>query len=196
MRNRTLSWGLTPPAQSHLKECLCPAGKLKRFCSPSFVHEVNGAEGRSFFQRGGPPGKGNHFPWGGLPHFLFLLRDSPMRHVRIYLVLSFVLIPLIGCGATNNKGQLSGKVAYKGQPVPLGTIYFHSTNGGRISAPIKDGLYQTSDVPAGECTVTISTVSAHAVPLTTDTKGKALAQARRAESSRSRRNTPTRKHLG
>ena len=96
-----------------------------------------------------------------------------MRHVRIYLVLSFVLIPLIGCGATNNKGQLSGKVAYKGQPVPLGTIYFHSTNGGRISAPIKDGLYQTSDVPAGECTVTISTVSAHAVPLTTDTKGKA-----------------------
>jgi hypothetical protein len=54
---------------------------------------------------------------------------------------------LTGCGGNY---QVSGKVTYKGKPVPVGSVYFMPDEGrkGRsANAPIKDGKYST---PPGE----------------------------------------------
>jgi truncated hemoglobin YjbI len=57
-------------------------------------------------------------------------------------------------------GTVSGKVTYKGQPVPGGTITFHPKEGKAVSAQLQeDGTYSADKVPAGDCTVTVETES-------------------------------------
>lgn len=60
-----------------------------------------------------------------------------------------LLVPLLlsGCGSNC---QISGKVTYKGKPIPVGSVYITPDDGnsGRsASARVKDGKYTT---PAGE----------------------------------------------
>ena len=71
------------------------------------------------------------------------------RLVGLAAVLGAVLIFTAGCRSGKKVGQVSGKVTFKGQPVPAGYISFmpDSTKGNQGSmkvAQIKDGRYDTS----------------------------------------------------
>ncbi len=62
-----------------------------------------------------------------------------------------VLLLLVGCGGPRKirpRYSLSGKVTYRGAPVPHGTIFFQpdgakGNNGPAVSAPIINGAYET-----------------------------------------------------
>lgn len=54
-------------------------------------------------------------------------------------------------------GTVSGKVTYKGKPLPAGTVKFHSAKGKAVSATIQeDGTYRAKGVPAGDARLTVS----------------------------------------
>src|SRR4051812_49598476 len=62
-------------------------------------------------------------------------------------VLAAVVATLAGCGGGGKKlpvVMLSGKVTFKGQPVPAGFITFQADQGPVKSAEIRDGVYDTS----------------------------------------------------
>jgi hypothetical protein len=55
-------------------------------------------------------------------------------------------------------GSITGKVTYKGVPLPAGTITFHPLEGKAGSAPIReDGTYSADKVPVGDAAVTVDT---------------------------------------
>jgi hypothetical protein len=63
-----------------------------------------------------------------------------------------ILIFFIGCNSKPKPVQLSGKVAFKGQPVPAGYIIFMPDvgNGNRGTTKlikIKDGIYDSAQAP-------------------------------------------------
>jgi hemoglobin len=59
------------------------------------------------------------------------------------------------------KGDVSGKVTFKGQPLPGGTVSFVAADGKIYSSPIAaDGTYNVTDVKVGEYKVAIETESA------------------------------------
>jgi hypothetical protein len=77
-----------------------------------------------------------------------MFRQRPARAVLLGL------LPLLGCLALGcgSKGyRVSGKVTFKGQPIPAGKIYFipdtkNGNKGATGYADIKDGAYDTSVV--------------------------------------------------
>jgi hypothetical protein len=72
---------------------------------------------------------------------------------RLALAASALL--LAGCAG---KGQVSGKVKYKGEPLPGGTITFYDrTNHTFASAIGKDGTYSVEQVASGPVKVTVLT---------------------------------------
>jgi hypothetical protein len=72
----------------------------------------------------------------------------------VFLVL--LALALSGCG--QRKGKLTGKVSYKGEEVPFGTVAFYGTGDAVSSAPIgPDGTYEANGVPLGEVKVTVTT---------------------------------------
>jgi hypothetical protein len=78
---------------------------------------------------------------------------------RPFLLLPLFLVLALGCNKSATPAGVSGKVTYKGQPVPAGSITFHLPAGGIFKYPIRDGAYSGSDLPAGEMAVTIETES-------------------------------------
>jgi hypothetical protein len=85
-----------------------------------------------------------------IPHGSFVRRLVP----AVLLVL--LALALSGCG--QRKGKLTGKVSYKGETVPSGTVAFYGKGDAVSSAPIgPDGTYQATEVPLGEVRVTVST---------------------------------------
>src|SRR5262245_37037773 len=65
-------------------------------------------------------------------------------------------LALSGCG--QRKGKVTGKVSYKGEAVPFGTVAFYGKGDAVSSAPIgPDGTYTATGVPLGEVKVTVST---------------------------------------
>jgi hypothetical protein len=81
------------------------------------------------------------------------------KHFLIATAFVF-LIALPGCGRLVNKpkGKVIGKVTYKGEPVPSGTVTFYGPDNDASSAPIgQDGSYQASAVPVGDVAVTVTT---------------------------------------
>src|SRR5262245_39980157 len=72
--------------------------------------------------------------------------------LRYPLVVAVCLCLALGCNSKPKGAQLSGKVTFKGQPVPAGYIQFTPDvgNGGRGSIKvlqIKDGVYDSSKEP-------------------------------------------------
>jgi hypothetical protein len=68
------------------------------------------------------------------------------------LLIVFCFAVMLGCSSKPKPAQLSGKVIFKGQPVPAGYIAFTPDvgNGGRGSIKvlqIKDGVYDSSREP-------------------------------------------------
>jgi hypothetical protein len=66
-----------------------------------------------------------------------------------------------GRGVQKQNGAITGKVTYKGVPLPGGTVTFHAANGGRHVARIDaNGAYELQDVPTGFAQVAVETLSA------------------------------------
>jgi hypothetical protein len=84
--------------------------------------------------------------------------------VRILLLvpLCLALVLAFGCSKKNPNApsSVSGKVTYKGAPVPAGTITFSSPKGAKYpSALAPDGTYTAVDLPSGDMGVTVETES-------------------------------------
>jgi len=104
-------------------------------------------------------------------------RFRPARSAVLSGVLFALLCGLVaGCGDEKTY-RVSGKVTFKGQPIPAGMIYFtpdkakgNAGSGGY--APIKDGSYDT-DAPGGRGTVCGPTIiRIEAVDPTTSSKSE------------------------
>ena len=82
---------------------------------------------------------------------------------RSVLTLSLFLVVVFGCeqGNSNAPAKVSGKVTYKGQPVPAGVVTFHPKTESPFAAASlnEDGSYTITEAPAGEFTVTVETES-------------------------------------
>jgi hypothetical protein len=65
------------------------------------------------------------------------------------------LAAVSGC---SNTAGVSGKVTYKGQPVPAGTVIFNAPEGGIFTFHLlADGTYSGTELPPGEYVVTVDT---------------------------------------
>jgi hypothetical protein len=69
--------------------------------------------------------------------------------VRLWPVAVCLAALALGCGGSDGGGRVSGKVTFKGQPVPSGKVYIlpdsSQNNQGQTGfADIKDGHYDTS----------------------------------------------------
>jgi hypothetical protein len=81
-----------------------------------------------------------------------------MHRARLIALLPLVFLLAYGCsGAKQGPAGVSGKITYKGQPVTGGTIYFFPEgSGSSYSNGInEDGTYLVTDVPSGDCSVSI-----------------------------------------
>lgn len=76
-------------------------------------------------------------------------RNQERQHIRVLGIVPLLLALIVGCGAESaDRYDLSGKVTYKGQPVPIGFMVFEpdaqrSNSGPGARADIKDGKYST-----------------------------------------------------
>jgi len=79
-----------------------------------------------------------------------------MRH---YLFAAVGLAALTLAGCASGKGTVTGQVKYKGQPLPWGEITFVCEGGDKpvLHAPVRDGNYTVSGIPAGPARVTVTT---------------------------------------
>jgi hypothetical protein len=76
------------------------------------------------------------------------------RSLRWPVLLTAALL-LAGCAP--GLGQVSGKVKYKGQPLPTGTITFYDQKNNPTSSAIgPDGSYSVQKVAAGPVKITVS----------------------------------------
>jgi len=68
--------------------------------------------------------------------------------------LGFLALVAVGC---QGKGDVSGKVTYKGKPLAFGTVQFEGSDGGLRQGNIEtDGSYFVSGVATGEAKVAVS----------------------------------------
>lgn len=81
--------------------------------------------------------------------------SMPCRFLGIMALLGL----LCGCGGVNPNAPatISGKVSYKGTPLPGGNMLFHSQAGAYPAAIGANGEYVGREFPVGEMTVTIET---------------------------------------
>ena len=71
------------------------------------------------------------------------------------LLLAAFVVASAGCGS---RGNVAGKVTFKGKPMPGGSVIFFSANGvGGGSATINpvDGTYSMANLPVGELKATV-----------------------------------------
>jgi hypothetical protein len=87
-----------------------------------------------------------------------MLARTPLHLLSALLILSSgALAPADEPKKQVATGTVSGKVTYKGQPLPFGLVTFHPEKGkkvfsGKLHA---DGTYEVKDVPVGKARVTI-----------------------------------------
>ena len=89
-----------------------------------------------------------------------------MQH-RSTLATLCALVALLGLGLASRAeekpkevGKIEGKVNFKGQPLPGGTVSFHPEKGKPFVAQLQeDGTYSVKDVPVGAMKVAVETES-------------------------------------
>jgi len=86
------------------------------------------------------------------------------RTAPLFLALPLFLAVVSGCNDSATPATVSGKITYKGETVPSGSLTFHTEQGGIFSYSLKDGEYFGTDLPAGEYVVTVETESANPNP--------------------------------
>jgi hypothetical protein len=81
---------------------------------------------------------------------------SVVRRFVPAVLLVLLALALSGCGS--RKGKVTGKVSYKGEAVPSGTVAFYGKSDAVSSTSIRpDGTYEAAEVPLGEVKVTVTT---------------------------------------
>jgi hypothetical protein len=85
---------------------------------------------------------------GALQAFSFVLRSS------FVIGLSLLVLLLTSCGGRPT-GVVSGKIAYNGQPLSLGTVAMIAEDGTVASGMISDGQYQVENAPVGPAKITV-----------------------------------------
>lgn len=79
---------------------------------------------------------------------------SPRRAVGLASLM--LAVGLTGCGSKLN--SVTGKVTYKGQPLPNGSVMFIGDNAKGDSSPIEaDGTYNIKNAPLGMVKITVTT---------------------------------------
>jgi hypothetical protein len=86
--------------------------------------------------------------------------SRPVRliHESRFWLAYALLAPLtfaVGCGGGPHTVSVSGRVAYRGEPVNSGAVTFFPATGRQVIAPISNGQYRT-DLPPGDYTVVIN----------------------------------------
>lgn len=82
--------------------------------------------------------------------------------IRRFASLPLFLLVLSGCNTSTTPANVHGKITYKGEAVPAGSLAFHLPEGGMFPyALLADGSYSGSDLPLGEYVVTVETESAN-----------------------------------
>ena len=77
--------------------------------------------------------------------------------MRRIIAVSFLLL-LLSAGCEPNTGEVSGKVTYRRQPLPYGTILFYCSDQQIISRLIApDGTFDVAGIPAGLVRIAIRT---------------------------------------
>ncbi len=78
------------------------------------------------------------------------------RGLALVVLLSPLLAALSGCH--DSRGTVYGKVTFKGEAVPSGTVTFYGPGDQVASASLlPDGTYQATEVPLGEVKVALTT---------------------------------------
>jgi hypothetical protein len=86
------------------------------------------------------------------------LSSSPVRSsFRPAVALALLTLAAVGCAG---RGDVSGKVTYKGKPLVFGTVQFEASDKTIKQANIeKDGSYSIPGVPVGEAKVAVSSLN-------------------------------------
>jgi hypothetical protein len=79
---------------------------------------------------------------------------------------SLIVCLLLGTAGCASNGTISGKVLYRGKPLPGGTVTFLPAGGkGAFNSEIQqDGSYNLTQVPPGEVTIIVETESKNPAP--------------------------------
>jgi hypothetical protein len=71
------------------------------------------------------------------------------------------LLVVLTCGGCNRVGQVAGKVTYRDQPVPDGTVMLLASDGRAYDGQIQsDGTFFIPNVPAGTAKVSVTSMAA------------------------------------
>ncbi len=85
------------------------------------------------------------------------MRTASSRSVAWWFAagLLVVALPLAG-GCGNGKGDVSGKVTYKGELLKFGSVQFMSPAGAMVSEIQSDGTYSLTGVPSGTSKISVT----------------------------------------
>lgn len=74
-------------------------------------------------------------------------------------------VPTPAADPTDETGTITGRVTFRGKPLPGGTVAFHPVRGKPIVGKLKpDGSYAVKGVPVGRVRVTVETESVRPRP--------------------------------
>ena len=114
-----------------------------------------------------------------------------MRVLRTAALAALLAGLAVGCGGSNTPANIKGKVTYKGQPLPGGSVTFTGDAGSYPSSINSDGTYSVKDVPVGTFAIIVDTESVNPKGGTSaddkDLKKKDKQQAKGIEAARKQR---------
>lgn len=80
------------------------------------------------------------------------------HRLTAFAALATLAVAVVGCGGPT-PAKIKGKVTYKGEPLPGGSIIFFTSAGQYSTTIMNDGTYSAVDLPTGSATVVIETES-------------------------------------